>query len=164
MRTFVLTTLAAATVLAGAPAFAQTVDELTVTGHTLGQRPQHLSAAVSFADLDLTRHDDRVVLRHRVSLTARDLCDKLNEARPSGANLGHSCEEVAIRDAMGRVRLAYADARSPAYAEVYGDEASATVADNAPVGAGPIPDTPHNRALYGGPMSRAGQRTGTRGN
>jgi hypothetical protein len=29
---------------------------------------------------------------------------------------------------------------------------------------GPVPDTPENRAKYGGPMSRAGKHTAPRGN
>ncbi len=99
----------------------------------------------------------------RVNATAGRICDRLNEARPTAGNLGHSCQEVAVRGAMSQVRLAYADARSPAYAAAYGAPVSARVRDTA-YAAGPIPDTPQNRARYGGPMSRAGRHTSARGN
>jgi hypothetical protein len=32
------------------------------------------------------------------------------------------------------------------------------------VASAPVPDTPENRAKYGGPMSRAGKRTAPKGN
>jgi UrcA family protein len=165
MRHLVLTLAAAAGLAAAAPALAQTVEELTVTGHALRDRPQSLSETVSYADLDLNYARDRQTLRMRVNDTAGRICDRLNEARPSAGNLGHSCQEVAVRDAMGQVREAYADARSgPRYAETYGEPTSATVADAGVYTNGPIPDTPENRARYGAPMSRAGRLTGARGN
>ena len=178
MRYLALATLTAAAALAGAPAFAQTVDELTVTGH--GPRAQSLSETVSYADLDLTLRADRATLERRVSDTANRLCNALNQDPASHHNMGKSCKDIAIRDAMGQVRQAFADAgTSPAYVDAFGAPVSATVPDvpyasaagyesNAytvsTVDNGPIPDTPENRALYGGPMSRAGQRTSARGN
>jgi len=165
MRHLALSLAAAAAFAAGAPAVAQTLEELTVTGHALRYQPQSLSETVSYADLDLTSRRDRHRLAERVNMTAQRLCDRLNEPPPSPGNLGHSCEEIAIRDAMGQVRLAYADARARggrAYAAgAYAFPASARVSI---VTNGPVPDTPENRARYGGPMSRAGQRTGPRGN
>jgi UrcA family protein len=163
MRHLALTLAAVAASLAAAPAFAQTVEELTVTGHTLLNRPQAITETVSYADLDLTRARDRSVLLRRVNTTAGRICDRLNEPHPAAGNLGHSCQEVAVRGAMSQVRLAYADARSPAYASAYGAPVSARVSDTV-YAAGPIPDTPENRARYGGPMSRAGRHTGARGN
>lgn len=165
MRCFALATLSAAALAIAAPAFAQTAEELVVTGRALGARPQSLSQTVSYADLDLTQARDRRVLLQRVNYTAGWLCDRLNEARPAAGNLGHSCQEVAVRDAMVQARLAYAGAGSnPAYAQApayVGEHAyatSATVAEN-----GPIPDTPANRARYGGPVSRAGRHTAANG-
>jgi hypothetical protein len=46
-------------------------------------------------------------------------------------------------------------------ATTYGRGASATVQT---LTNGPVPDTPENRAKYGGPMSRAGRHTAARGN
>jgi UrcA family protein len=105
-----------------APATAQTtLQELTVTGtsHRAGQPPQRLVERVSFAGLDLTTPDGRKVLEARIRDSAQSICSKLGEAPASRTNLGTSCEEVSISDAMGRAELAYADARSPAYAETY---------------------------------------------
>ena len=168
MRYLALATLTAAAALIGAPALAQNLDELTVTGH--GPRAQSLSEAVSYADLDLTQRADRMRLERRVSDTATRLCDELHQDPASHHNMGASCKDVAIRDAMGQVRQAFADARSPDYVNTYGTPTSATVPDNSSnydvsqIDNGPIPDTPENRARYGGPVSNAGQRTGARGN
>jgi UrcA family protein len=173
MRHPALATLTAAAALAvgaaaATSASAQNLDELTVTGH--GPRAQTLSDTVSYADLDLTLRADRMTLEHRVSDTAGRLCDELHQDPASLHNMGTSCKDVAIRDAMGQVRQAFADARSPDYVNTYGTPTSATVPDNSSnydvstVDNGPIPDTPENRARYGGPVSRAGQRTSARGN
>jgi len=183
MRYFALATLAAAAAtLASAPAFAQTVEELTVTGHSLRNQQLSKSRAVSFADLDLTRPADRQTLRMRVADTAGDLCEELNEPGPAPGNLGRSCQEIATRNAFADVKVAVAAARGAAYAdaafaegwnvptaETYSAPASA-VAPASPtyttsvVTNGPVADTPENRARYGGPMSHAGRRTGARGN
>ncbi|MFI4964705.1 MAG: UrcA family protein [Caulobacterales bacterium] len=163
MRLSALATLTAATALLGAaPALAQTIDELTVTGQLAGPRAQSLSEAVSYADLDLTAPADRDRLRMRVNDTARRICTRLNQDSPSPANLGRSCQDVAVRDAMDQVHEAFADASSPAYVEAYGAPASAIAP--ADYDAGPIPDTPENRARFGGPRSRAGERTRPYGN
>jgi hypothetical protein len=55
-------------------------------------------------------------------------------------------------------------APTPAQSDV-----AATVTDAGPVTVevvtnGPVPDTPANRARYGGPMSNAGKKTAPRGN
>jgi UrcA family protein len=183
MRYLTLATLAAAAAtLAGAPAFAQTVEELTVTGHSLRDQQMTRSRAVSFADLDLNRPADRQNLRMRVAHTAADLCQELNEPGPSPANLGRSCQEIATRNALADVKVAVAAARGAAYAdaafaegwnvptaEAYSAPASATEPASATfiastVTNGPVADTPQNRARFGGPMSNAGRRTPARGN
>jgi UrcA family protein len=172
MRLLALATLTAAAALAaGAPALAQNFDEVTVTSH--GPRAMSLSDTVSFSDLDLTLRADRDRLLRRVSDTASRLCDELNQDPASNHNIGKSCKDVAIRGAMGQVHQAFADASSnPAYVNTYGTPTSATAPDNpnydqasySTDNNGPIPDTAQNRALYGGPVSRAGQHTSARGN
>jgi UrcA family protein len=80
-----------------------TVEELTVTGR-YGRVPdsvKSLSQAVSYADLDLSTEFGRKELRHRVSLTARYLCDKLGESA-TGDALAPSCRDAATKDAMAR--------------------------------------------------------------
>src|SRR3546814_4114877 len=60
-------------------------EAITVTGE-YGEAPDSvrtLSQAVSYADLDLSKEAARDMLRHRVSLTARFLCDKLGETNTS---------------------------------------------------------------------------------
>ncbi|HEX2817508.1 MAG TPA: UrcA family protein [Phenylobacterium sp.] len=133
MRLSALATLtAAAALVCAAPAFAQTVDELTVTGHLNTSRLQSLTERVSFADLDLTRHADREALRLRVNDAARRVCTQLNQDSPNPANMGRSCQEVAVRGALDQVRYAFADARDQAYADTYGAPASATAPDRDP--------------------------------
>src|SRR3546814_2912102 len=61
-----------------------------------------LSQAVSYADLDLSKEAGRDMLRHRVSLTARFLCDKLGETNTSSPIVA-SCRDAATKDAMSRV-------------------------------------------------------------
>jgi UrcA family protein len=162
-----LTAGLAAAVLA-VPALAQTVDELTVTGRAVRNSPQTLSETVSYADLNLTARRDRAILEQRISDAAGRVCDRLNEPRPSAGNLGHSCQEVAIRGVSDQMRLAFADARNmarlAAAAPAAGGYAvqSSTIA-SAETGMSPIPDTRANRALYGGPMSHAGRKGGPDG-
>jgi UrcA family protein len=133
MRRSALAILAASAALLGAaPAFAQPLDELTVTGQLRDDRAQSLSETVSYADLDLSRYADRQELLLRVNNTARRLCVRLNQDYPSAANLGRSCQDYAVRGAMGQVRQAFADAASPAYVDAYGAPVSATVPDRGP--------------------------------
>ncbi|MGH6964487.1 MAG: UrcA family protein [Phenylobacterium sp.] len=182
MRYLALATLAAAAAtLAGAPAFAQTIEELTVTGHALKNQQLSKSRVVSFADLDLTRPADRQTLRMRVADTAGDVCEELNEPGPAPGNLGRSCQEIATRNALADVKVAVAAARGSAYAEAnlpdswyapaaetYSSAASATVPDatytTMTVTNGPVADTPENRARHGAPLSHAGKRTAAKGN
>jgi UrcA family protein len=91
--------------IALAPAAAQdSAEEIIVTG-SLGEVPDSvrtLSQSVSYADLDLSTEAGRDILRHRVSLTARFLCDKLGEGDTSSP-IVPSCRDAAVSDAMSRV-------------------------------------------------------------
>ena len=86
------------------PAFAQNDEEIIITGR-YGKVPdsvQTLSQSVSYADLDLSTKAGKDELRHRVSLTARFLCDRLGEAATT-MGPGASCRDAATKDAMQRV-------------------------------------------------------------
>ena len=88
------------------PVHAQTADEeITVMGR-YGRVPdsvQSLSQAVSYADLDLSTKAGRDILRHRVNLTARYLCDKLGESDTGSTGPIPSCRDAAVKDALDRV-------------------------------------------------------------
>lgn len=141
MRQLILPAVAALMCAAAAPALAQTVEELTVTGqwNGRGEPPATLSRVVDVSDLDLRMAYDQQVARHRVEDTARDICDELGQDRPNHTNLGRSCQEAAVRGAMDQVRIAVADAYAnpPAYA-VTGT--GADTAYVAPVGPTPEPE------------------------
>lgn len=96
---------AGAMLLVAMPATAQTDSEdITVTGR-YGRVPdsvQSLSQAVSYADLDLSTDAGRKVLRQRVRLTARYLCQKLGEP-DTDSPPAPSCRDAATADAMKRV-------------------------------------------------------------
>jgi UrcA family protein len=172
MRYLPLLSLAAILTAASAPAFAQSVEELVITGHGHGERPVSASQRVSYADLDLTQADDRAMLKHRIVVAAKDVCREVGEDAPLRGNLGKSCQDNSIRGAMVDVRIAFADAQAyqafaandvGAYdAGAYGSNVSAIVAD--PTTNGPVPDTVANRARYGGPISSAGARSRPKGN
>jgi UrcA family protein len=87
------------------PGVTQTsVEEITVTGH-YGPAPdsvRSLSQTVSYDDLDLSTDAGRHALHHRISLTARFLCDKLGES-DTGDTIAPSCRDAAEKDAMNRV-------------------------------------------------------------
>jgi UrcA family protein len=151
-RTLATALTAAATLAFAAPALAQSVNEVTVTGQYIrqGDAPASLSRVVAYGDLDLSRGKDRALLKERISYTARRICTELGEPQSTHANLGKSCQEVAIRDAMGQ----FESASVGSYATV-----ASTVVTN-----GPVPDTRQNRAAYGGPQSRAGRASSASGN
>ncbi len=171
MRTLAFATLAVAALMAPAafgqpaqPAYDASIEALTVTGHLPGYQLRSLSERVSYADLDLNTAGDRHRLELRVNSAARRVCTQLNQESPGPANIGRSCQDVAVRNAMGQVRQAYADASSsPAYVDRFGAPTSATVPDAVTYDGGPIPDTAANRARYGGPTSRAGKHTAADG-
>ena len=107
-RTF-LAALAAAgacAAVAPLPAHAQGASEdITVVGR-YGRVPdsvRSLSQAVSYADLDLSTQAGRDILRHRVALTARYLCEKLGESDTSSGPVLPSCRDAAVKDAMSRI-------------------------------------------------------------
>jgi len=187
MRKLLIATSAIGAFAIAAPALAQsTVGELTVTGAWYENgRPVTLSRAVSYADLDLRYQRDQEVLRTRVNATARDICDQLGEDRPNHTNIGRSCQDRAVADAMNQMRaaVAYAMNQPPPYAAVGTSADTADVAPAAPADAyatntsaaapayttrtitnGPVPDTPANRARFGQPMSHAGRQTQPAGN
>jgi UrcA family protein len=172
MRYLPLLSLAAVLATTSAPAFAQSVEELVITGHGHGERSASASQRVSYADLNLTRAGDQAVLKHRIVAAAREVCREVGEDAPLRGNLGRSCQDASLRDAMIQVRVAFADAHAyqafaandlaPFDAGAMGANVSATVAD--PTTNGPIPDTVANRARYGGPASTAGKRSMAKGN
>jgi UrcA family protein len=76
-------------------------DQIVIVGR-YGRLPDNVesaSAAVGYGDLDLSVPADRDILRHRISLTARYVCDRLGES-----DIGPgSCRDAATRDALQRV-------------------------------------------------------------
>jgi UrcA family protein len=101
------TSVAAGTFLAGAllataaaPVRAEsTVGEITVTGHFgPDDNVRSISQTVGFGDLDLSTDAGRHELKHRISLTARYLCDKLGESDTSDG-VTPSCRDAATQDA-----------------------------------------------------------------
>lgn len=104
-RTILASMLGASALVVSAPAIAQNApEEIIVTGE-YGKAPdsvQSLSQSVSYADLDLSTQAGRNELRHRVSLTARFLCDKLGESG-AGSSIVPSCRQEAVRGALKRV-------------------------------------------------------------
>jgi UrcA family protein len=97
--------LGASALVFSAPVTAQAApEEIVVTGE-YGQAPdsvKSLSQSVSYADLDLSTEPGRDELRHRVSLTARFLCNKLGESGAS-SSITPSCQQETVRNAMKRV-------------------------------------------------------------
>jgi UrcA family protein len=101
-----------------APAHAQSrVEELTVTGRygTLPDNVRSISQTVSYADLDLSSDAGRHELKHRISLTARYLCNKLGESDTIGGVIP-SCRDTATRDADTQADAVIAQfSRGPAW-------------------------------------------------
>lgn len=104
-RVILKATLAGAAFAMGTMAFAQPApEEIIVTGK-YGKVPdnvQSLSQTVSYADLDISTEAGKDILRQRVRLTARWLCDKLGEPDVATPPVP-SCRDAAVRDAMARV-------------------------------------------------------------
>ncbi|MGH9548456.1 MAG: UrcA family protein [Terriglobales bacterium] len=110
------------------PTLAQPAPEqIVIVGH-YGRLPdsvQSLSMPVGYADLDLSNPAGREILRHRIALTARYLCDKLGES--DTGSLAPSCRDVATQDAMRRLGTIEANfaprgtawVRPPAWAPPY---------------------------------------------
>lgn len=76
-------------------------EQIVIVGHyrKLPDNVDSASTAVGYSDLDLSIPADRDILRHRISLTARYLCDKLGESDTGSG----SCRDEATHDAMQRV-------------------------------------------------------------
>jgi UrcA family protein len=172
---------------AAAPAFAQPVaDEVVVIGrYGAAEDARQLSAPVSYRDLDLRAEAGRDILKDRVRAMAHDLCRQLGEADQTAPSPAASCEQAAIDGARDQERIAFETAAAPVYAVAPPagyvapagpnpmDEAAAAPSYSAPASAtvttqtvtnGPVPDTPQNRAAYGGPQSNGGRRTAPVGN
>ena len=101
----IMTSLILGSALAAGSAMAQSdPEEITVTGRfgTVPDSVQSLSQTVSYADLDLSTAAGKSMLRQRLKLTARWLCQKLGE--PEAATPpAPSCRDAAVSDAMARV-------------------------------------------------------------
>lgn len=101
-------TLALAALAAGAvatPGLAQPAsEEIVVMGRygTVPDSVRSLSQAVSYADLDLSTKLGRDILRQRLKLTARYLCERLGETDTS-STVVPSCRDAAVRDAEQRI-------------------------------------------------------------
>lgn len=169
-----------------APAIAQEVDEITVIGSFAPDgRPNSLSRVVNISDIDLRTDAGVSEVRSRVKATARDLCRELGEL-DRGGGVVRPCEDKAVADAMSQARPIIQAARSgalyaaaepapyiaPPGAAISVEESATPASAEAPavtyttttVTNGPVPDTPENRARFGGPMSNGGQRTAPAGN
>ena len=82
MNKVLLALAGAALATAGVPVLAQSNAEEIIVEGRYGKVPdsvKSLSQAVSYADLDLSTEAGRDLLRQRVRLTARFLCNKLGE-------------------------------------------------------------------------------------
>ena len=81
-------------------------EQIVIVGHyrRLPDNVESASLTVGYGDLDLSIPADREILRHRISLTARYLCDKLGESDTGPG----SCRDAATRDAMQRVGTIWA--------------------------------------------------------
>jgi UrcA family protein len=151
MRTPLVAAAAALVAAAALPAFAQTtVEQLTVMGRYAprGEQPRSISRVVDYSDLDLRLASDQDALRHRVQRVAIDICNQLGE--PSNhTNLGRSCQDIAMRDAMAQVgqAVAYAMAAPPPAYAVIG--AAPPLAEPAPPVSEPIPDAAPAAGEYG---------------
>lgn len=169
--------LIAGAAVVAVPAVAQTVEELTVTGHRgVGPNTRSISAVVSYHDLDLTTEAGRSTLNQRVRTTAQDLCRRLGENNMGSTGVAASCEQDAINSVSQQQQVAIANARPHNYAtttpaptpvapaaESQGAPAAATEPSR-PMTMNPIPDTRENREAFGGPNSAAGRRTTPKGN
>jgi UrcA family protein len=100
-------------------------EQIVIVGH-YGRLPDNVESAsvvVGYGDLDLSIPADRDILRHRISLTARYLCDRLGETDTGPG----SCRDAATHDAMQRVGTIWAHfaprgtawVRPPAWAPPY---------------------------------------------
>ena len=98
--------LGSAILASAVPVLAQPApqEEVVIVGHfgTVPDSVRSMSMPVGYADLDLSNPFDREILRRRILLTARYLCDKLGES-DTGTLERPSCRDRATRDALRRV-------------------------------------------------------------
>ena len=94
--------LLGAAIAVATPAMAQNASqEITVSGEygTAPDNVRSLSIPVSYADLDLSTDPGRRLLRQRINLTARFLCDRLGEEN-AASPVAPTCRDGAVRTAM----------------------------------------------------------------
>jgi UrcA family protein len=101
---------------AAAPALGQeSAVQFTVRGHSERPHEHSLSAAVVYADLDLTTSAGQAALRQRVRKTARELCRQLDGGPENATGLAFVCEDEAVEGAAGFQRTAIARATPQTY-------------------------------------------------
>lgn len=71
---------------------------------------ESVSRAVSYSDLDLTRHADVIELRGRIERTAKAICDRLHEDYWFTVSSSRSCFRQAVADAADQMQDAIARA------------------------------------------------------
>jgi UrcA family protein len=112
------------TVLAAAPANAQSDDSITVTAPHFRSDPTRLngplekvsfSRAVRYDDLNLRTRWGARELRMRVRDEAQNICARLAEAYPVRQAPGTSCYKRALDDGLIRADSAIRDAREYSY-------------------------------------------------
>jgi len=79
---------------------------------TAGRAEVSMSYAVGYADLDLTRAENRTELEERVQEAAVEICEFLSERYGGTRSSTAACTRQALRDAMIQVEQAIAAASS----------------------------------------------------
>lgn len=64
------------------------------------------SALVKFDDLDLTLPSDQRVLDERIAMTAKELCEDLDQEMPRGSPSTSECTDKAIEESQAQVTQA----------------------------------------------------------
>lgn len=111
-----------ATAICASPAIAQTTTDLEgirVIAPSIIFRPEQQSgtqipmprvaeksAVVKFDDLDLKLPGDQRVLNERIAMTAKELCEDLDDEMPKGSPSPSECTEAAIEESQAQVRQA----------------------------------------------------------
>jgi len=113
---------AAGATLAGANAYAQAMEVVTVeamreivvgrTARGATIRELSIRSRVSYADLDLTKPADVTTLEQRVKETAQSTCREIKVDVPAEGSSVESCEKAAIDDAMQQIAKAVEAAKA----------------------------------------------------
>ena len=113
---------AAAATLAGANAYSQAMEVVTVeamreivvgrTARGATIRELSIRSRVSYADLDLTKPADVTTLEQRVKDTAKSTCREIKVDVPAEGSSVESCEKAAIEDAMQQIAKAVEAAKA----------------------------------------------------